>query len=91
MSIDNLKLRTKTLLPLAMMCLTVLAMVAFTIFANITGLPAISLPVHWTDEGLPVGAQLVGSPFCEAQLIRLAHVLEQALPWADRRPALAAA
>ena len=67
----------------------VLAMVAFTIFANITGLPAISLPVHWTDDGLPVGAQLVGSPFCEAQVIRLAHVLEQTLPWADRRPALA--
>jgi amidase len=69
----------------------VLAMVAFTVFANITGLPAISLPVHWTDDGLPVGAQLVGSPFCEAQLIRLAHVLEQALPWADHRPALSAA
>jgi amidase len=64
----------------------VLAMVAFTIFANITGLPALSLPVHWTDEGLPVGAQLVGSPFCEAQLIRLGHALEEALPWADRRP-----
>ena len=69
----------------------VLAMVAFTVFANITGLPAISLPVHWTDDGLPVGAQLVGSPFCEAQLIRLARVLEQALPWADHRPALSAA
>jgi len=69
----------------------VLAMVTFTVFANITGLPAISLPVHWTEDGLPAGAQLVGSPFCEAQLIRLAHVLEQGLPWADRRPQLAAA
>src|SRR4051794_30719162 len=69
----------------------VLAMVAFTIFANVTGLPAISLPVHWTDEGLPAAAQLIGSPFCEAQLIRLGHVLEQTLPWSDRRPALAAA
>jgi amidase len=67
----------------------VLAMVAFTIFANITGLPAISLPVHFSDDGLPAAAQLVGAPFCEAQLIRLAHVLEQTLPWADRRPALA--
>jgi amidase len=64
----------------------VLAMVAFTIFANITGLPALSLPVHTTDDGLPVGAQLVGAPFCEAQLIRLGHALEEALPWADRHP-----
>jgi amidase len=69
----------------------VLAMIAFTAFANITGLPAISLPVHWTDEGVPAGAQLVGAPFCEAQLIRLGHALEEALPWAQRRPALAAA
>src|SRR3954471_10958975 len=69
----------------------VLAMIAFTAFANITGLPAISLPVHWTDDGLPAGAQLVGAPFCEAQLIRLGHALEEALPWADRRPALATA
>ena len=69
----------------------VLAMVAFTVFANITGLPAISLPVHATDDGIPAGAQLIGSPFCEAQLIRLAHVLEQELPWADRRPAVATA
>src|SRR3954468_19207753 len=69
----------------------VLAMVAFTIFANITGLPAISLPVHTTEDGFPVGAQLVGAPFCEAQLIRLGHALEEALPWADRRPALATA
>src|SRR4051812_25807917 len=69
----------------------VLAMIAFTAFANITGLPAISLPVHWTDEGIPAGAQLVGAPFCEAQLIRLGHALEEALPWADRRPAMATA
>jgi amidase len=69
----------------------VLAMVAFTIFANITGLPALSLPVHTTDDGFPVGAQLVGAPFCEAQLIRLGHALEEALPWADRRAPMAAA
>ena len=51
-------------------------MVAFTAFGNITGLPAISLPLHRTDDGFPVGAQLVGAPFCEAQLIRLGHALE---------------
>jgi amidase len=68
----------------------VIATVAFTAFANATGLPAISLPVHESD-GLPIGAQLIGSPFDEATLIRLASALEQALPWADRRPAVSAA
>src|SRR3954449_3465110 len=62
----------------------VLAMVAFTIFANITGLPAISLPVHTPEDGFPVGAARVGAPPPEAQLIRLGHALEEALPWADR-------
>ena len=68
----------------------VVALIAFTAFANITGQPAISLPVHETDDGVPVGAQLVGSPFDEATLLRLAGALEQALPWADRAPSLAA-
>jgi amidase len=68
----------------------VIAMVAFTAFANITGQPAISLPVHWTDDGIPVGAQLVGRPWDEATILRLAGAVEQALPWADRAPALAA-
>jgi amidase len=67
----------------------VIATVAFTAFANVTGLPAISLPVHESD-GLPIGAQLIGSPFDEATLVRLASALEQALPWAERRPALSA-
>jgi amidase len=68
----------------------VVATVAFTAFANVTGLPAISVPVHESD-GVPIGAQLIGSPFDEATLIRLASALEQALPWADRRPAISAA
>jgi amidase len=67
----------------------VVASVSFTAFGNITGLPAVSLPLHWTDAGLPVGVQLVGGPWNEATLVRLASQLEQALPWADRRPALA--
>ena len=68
----------------------VIATVAFAAFANITGQPAISLPVHWTDDGIPVGAQLVGRPWDEATILRLAGAIEQALPWADRAPALAA-
>jgi amidase len=67
----------------------VVASISFTAFGNITGLPAISLPLHWTDSGLPVGVQLVGGPWDEATLIRLAAQLEQASPWVERRPALA--
>jgi amidase len=64
----------------------VVASVSFTAFGNVTGLPAISLPLHATDEGLPVGVQLTGGPWQEATLIRLSAQLEQAVPWADRRP-----
>jgi amidase len=64
----------------------VVASVAFTAFSNVTGLPAISLPVHWTDAGLPVGVQLTGGPWGEAVLIRLAAQLEVEHPWAYRRP-----
>jgi amidase len=67
----------------------VLAMVAFTLFANLTGLPAISLPVHWTDAGLPVGAQIVGGPWDESTLIRLASAIEPAVGWTSRRPEVA--
>jgi amidase len=69
----------------------VVASVSFTAFGNVTGLPAVSLPLHWSDEGLPVGVMLTGSPWQEATLIGLSAQLEQALPWVDRRPALAAA
>jgi amidase len=66
----------------------VVASVSFTAFGNVTGLPAVSLPLHSTDDGIPVGVQLVGSPWDEATLIRLSAQLEQALPWADRSPTL---
>jgi amidase len=65
--------------------LDVVASVSFTAFGNVTGLPAISLPLHATDEGLPIGVQLTGGPWQEATLIRLSAQLEQALPWAGRR------
>ena len=59
---------------------------AFTALMNITGQPAISLPLHWTEEGVPVGAQLVAPFGREDLLIRAAAQLERAQPWADRRP-----
>jgi amidase len=61
-------------------------MLAFTAFANVTGLPAISLPMGTDDDGLPVGVQLVGGPFQEARLIRLGSLLEKHAGWASRVP-----
>lgn len=60
--------------------------VFFTRPFNITGQPAISLPLHWTPEGLPVGIQLVAAMGREDLLIQVASQLEQARPGIDRRP-----
>jgi amidase len=59
---------------------------AFTAAFNASGQPAISLPLHWSEDGLPIGVQLVGDLGREDLLIRVASQLEQAVPWADRRP-----
>jgi amidase len=59
---------------------------AFTALFNATGQPAISLPLHWTEDGLPVGVQLVAPFGREDLLIRAAAGLEEASPWADRTP-----
>ncbi len=61
---------------------------AFTQVANVAGLPAVSLPLFWSADDLPIGVQLMGRPSGEAALIRVSAQLEQARPWRDRRPAI---
>ncbi len=60
----------------------------FTPLFNVSGQPAVSLPMHWSAAGLPVGVQLVGKPWGEAELLRVAAQLERAAPWRERRPAV---
>jgi amidase len=58
----------------------------FTPIVNVTGQPAVSLPFSQTDDGLPVGVQLIGRPADEATLLRISAQVERARPWAQRRP-----
>ena len=64
----------------------VYGLMQFTPQFNITGQPAISLPLHWNAAGLPIGIQLVGSLGREDLLIQVASQLEQAKPWKDEWP-----
>jgi amidase len=58
----------------------------FTPLVNVLGLPAVSLPLSQTDDGAPIGVQLIGRPADEATLLRVSAQVERARPWRDRRP-----
>jgi amidase len=58
----------------------------FTLLFNTTGQPAISLPLHWTADSLPVGVQFAARLGEEATLLQLAGQLESAQPWMGRQP-----
>lgn len=60
--------------------------IPFEFWVNMVGLPALSLPLAWSCENLPIGIQLVGRPLAERTIISLAAALERDFPWADRRP-----
>jgi amidase len=61
----------------------------YTPLFNVTGQPAISVPIGFGEDGLPTAVQLAGRPLAEETLLQVAAQIEAARPWADRRPALA--
>ena len=63
-----------------------MAFYPFTYPFNISGQPAMSIPLGWSGAGLPIGIQLVGQPYQEALLIALAGQLERAAPWTAKYP-----
>jgi aspartyl-tRNA(Asn)/glutamyl-tRNA(Gln) amidotransferase subunit A len=60
----------------------------FTIPCNLAGLPGISIPCGFTEGGLPIGLQVLGKPFDEGKVLRVAHAFQQATDWHRRRPPL---
>jgi len=60
----------------------------FTIPCNLAGLPGISIPCGFSKEGLPIGLQILGKPFDEEKVLRVAHAFQQATEWHKRRPIL---
>ncbi len=60
----------------------------YTIGVNLAGLPAVSIPCGFTRAGLPMGLQLIGQPFREAELLAIGRAYEREHPWAERHPSL---
>jgi aspartyl-tRNA(Asn)/glutamyl-tRNA(Gln) amidotransferase subunit A len=58
----------------------------FTYPFNLNGLPAISIPCGWTTDKLPVGLQIVGPRFADAEVLRIAGAYERIAPWRERLP-----
>ncbi|HEY9843114.1 MAG: Asp-tRNA(Asn)/Glu-tRNA(Gln) amidotransferase subunit GatA [Candidatus Sericytochromatia bacterium] len=83
--ISAFRIGEKTADPLQMYLTDIL-----TVSANLTGIPALSLPCGFDGEGLPIGLQLMGRPLEEARLYQLAHAYEQATDWHQRVPSLVA-
>lgn len=67
-----------------------MAYVGYTPVQNVAGAPAMSVPLHWTPDGLPVGVQIAGRAGDEVTLFGLAYQLEAAAPWAHRKPPVSA-
>jgi amidase len=60
----------------------------WTAIFNMTGQPAVNVPLHWSPDGLPIGIMLAGRSADEATLISLSAQLEEARPWRHRHPAM---
>jgi len=75
-----------TLAEIEVLAAQIFAFMPYTPLFNATGQPAMSVPLYWNDEGLPLGMHFVARYGDEATLFRLAGQLERAAPWSSRRP-----